>query len=173
MWLRSLIRPRRPWHRLWCQDHPSGLGWLLPGGHVGLLGGQTLCHYALSLLHFSHCFLSKWCQWADFCSVNWSWQVLHSCLLRCRCRALHRREIFVSFHTLSCLIKSLFCLVCLGLIISGSGRQLVASDICISKIHTKIVSLVCVPGGLEQTQKSTYQAKIESRPDKGYDGKRI
>ena len=133
--------------------------------HVGLLGCQTL-RFLFATVHFLHCFLSmQVMSVADFCQQC---QVILGC--RCFIRAssaadaLHciGERCLYRIHTPSYLMKSLSCLVFrFDSIISGSGSQLVASDICISNIHTKIVSLFCVPGGLEQTQKSTYQAKLE------------
>lgn len=132
-----MLRSWRPWHRFWCKHHPSRLGWLLPGGETMSVADLCQCQIILGC----RCFIR----------ASSAADALHCIGERC----LYR------IHTPSYLMKSLSRLVFrFDSIISGSGSQLVASDIC-SNIHTKIVSLFCVPGGLEQTQKSTYQAKLE------------
>ena len=66
--------------------------------HVGLLGCQTLCFlFATFLALFSFNASDVSGRFLPTVSSHPGVQVLHSCLLRCRCSALHRREVFVSY----------------------------------------------------------------------------
>ena len=65
---------------------------------MGLLGYQTLGFlFATFLALFSFNASDVSGRFLPRVSSHPGVQVLHSCLLRCRCSALHRREVFVSY----------------------------------------------------------------------------